>query len=708
MGSMYVVIHFQFRYLSLFSVLTVTMPPKRALWSEDDLVAAVRAVQRGTLSTYKAAERYKVPRRTIRNHLQSGSLKKSLGRKAILNDKEEAQLVQRIIRYSEMGLPVTPKILRRLVYKYCEQNNIKHNFNNEDKRAGKDWFKAFMKRHHEISVRKAQFMNPARAQKLNKFIVDDHFKNLRDIYDKFDLHDHPEKNYNMDEKGCRLTIHHQQSVLAKKGAKRVHLQSSEHAESVTIAGCVNALGTAIPPMIIFKGKRLKPELCDNLPQGSLVEKSAKGYMTNELFKIFVKHLSRYKSQGPCLLIFDGAACHLDLSIVDISDSLGINLYCLPSNTTHELQPLDKAVYRSFEHHWDAELLLFFDQNRDKKLTKARFNIILSSVWSKCMTHSNITSGFKATGLYPLNPQAIPETAFAPSILTEAPAQDGAQENAPALEHPHAQAPESGDTTPSILSEASTPDRDQENIPPINSDQQESLKSAASSPSILTQIPIASVSLPNISPVDCLRPETPRQTKQSPAIASTSTGKVSRESIVKRSYYRTVYGTSSSSDESDDLPLSRVKRNDFYDLLPTPVKIKTCTPTVRRKAINYRGTPVTKDLFDKYNQEKIKSKEVKGNKRKKNKQDENLTDIKTGRKEKTKFKKTLNPKKGKVVSAKKSSELQKQVSWYCHACKEDRMDDAMRQCSLCSKWYHEECVGLTAEDTDVFQCPDGCE
>lgn len=83
-----------------------------------------------------------------------------------------------------------------------------------------------------------------------------------------------------------------------------------------------------------------------------------------------------------------------------------------------------------------------------------------------MTHSNITSGFKATGLYPFNPQAIPETAFAPSILTEAPAPDGAQENAPALEHPHAQASESRDTTPSILSEASTPDRDQENIPPI--------------------------------------------------------------------------------------------------------------------------------------------------------------------------------------------------------------------------------------------------
>lgn len=100
-------------------------------------------------------------------------------------------------------------------------------------------------------------MNVAKTQKLNKFIVDDHFQRLNEVYDKLDIKTRPQKIYNMDEKGCRLTIHHQQTVLAQKGAKRVHLQASEHAESVTIAGCVNALSTSIPPMIIFKGKRLK-------------------------------------------------------------------------------------------------------------------------------------------------------------------------------------------------------------------------------------------------------------------------------------------------------------------------------------------------------------------------------------------------------------------------------------------------------------------
>lgn len=61
--------------------------------------------------------------------------------------------------------------------------------------------------------------------------------------------------YKMDEKGCRLRIDHYQTALTNKVAQRMQLQSLEHAESVTIIGCVNAFDSTILPMIIFKGKR---------------------------------------------------------------------------------------------------------------------------------------------------------------------------------------------------------------------------------------------------------------------------------------------------------------------------------------------------------------------------------------------------------------------------------------------------------------------
>ncbi|CAG9585538.1 unnamed protein product [Danaus chrysippus] len=198
-------------------------------------------------------------------------------------------------------------------------------------------------------------MNPARAQKLNKDIVSDHFSKYKSVLGRLGIEHKPESIYNIDEKNCRISLHHQQEVLTAKGKKRVHQIANEHAESVIVVGCGNAIGSAIPPMILFKGKRMKPEYKDNLPPGSPVKMTPKGSMTTETFIEFINHLHKYRTSGPCLLIFDGAKCHLDFTIVEEAEKC-ITLYCLPSNTTHELQPRDKSVYRSFEHHWDQELI----------------------------------------------------------------------------------------------------------------------------------------------------------------------------------------------------------------------------------------------------------------------------------------------------------------------------------------------------------------
>ncbi|KAJ8931628.1 hypothetical protein NQ314_015422 [Rhamnusium bicolor] len=179
--------------------------------------------------------------------------------------------------------------------------------------------------------------------------------------------------------------------FSKKGCKAVTLVASEHAENVTVVGCVSAIGSAIPPMVIFKGKRLKPEFLDNLPAGTTVKMAPKGSMTTELFIDFVQHLAKFKLPGSILLIFDGAACYLDYEIVEAADQHAIKLLCLPSNTTHELQPLNKSVYRSFESHWDQEVLRYWDQHPDRVITKPRFNIIFSKGYPKAAFAPSIPS-----------------------------------------------------------------------------------------------------------------------------------------------------------------------------------------------------------------------------------------------------------------------------------------------------------------------------
>lgn len=390
----------------------------RKRWSQENLEAALMAIRNGE-SQRNAGSKFNIPRRTLRRYIHWGIALKRLGRPSVLSPQQEKDFVKRIIRFCEVGLPLTLGLVRHQAFRYCEINKIPHNFNKIKECAGKDWLQSFLHRHPELSKRKAQAMNPARVQKLNRMIVKDYFQKLEDILNNMGLKSNPQNIYNMDEKGCRLTIHHQQSVMARKGSKRVHMVAPEHAENVTVVGCCNAIGNAIPPMVIFKGKRLKPEFQDNLPPGSLVQMAPKGSMTTSLFIKFIEHLSRHKTAGPILLVFDGASSHLHYSIVDFADEKDITLFCLPSNTTHELQPLDKAVYRSFEAHWDQELFRYWDTYPEKHLNKPIFNII-SRVWPKCMTPENIQSGFRATGLYPFDPSAIPDCAFAPSLVSELP------------------------------------------------------------------------------------------------------------------------------------------------------------------------------------------------------------------------------------------------------------------------------------------------
>lgn len=402
--------------LTEISRMSESKPRRRG----SSLRRAMEAVQNNQLNTNAAALKFNIPRRTLRNHLVSGNSTKIIGKTTILTKQLEEDLSQRIKRFAKVGVPLTPKFIRKQAFLFCERFKIKHSFNMSTRIAGRKWLKMFLARNPSISKRKPQLMNPARAQKMNKPIVKHHFKEVKELYDELDIIAHPERLYNMDEKGCRITVHKQTVVLAERGNTRVHLVAPEHAENVTIAMCVNAVGIAIPPMIIFKGIRRKPELASNLPPGTKVNMAPKGSMTSSLFVEFIQHLAQHKVPGKCLLIFDGAKCHLSYEALEEADKNNIVLYCLPSNTTHELQPLDKSVNRSFEHHWDQEVLNYLCNSQERTLNKAAFNKIFSRTWPKCMTQTNIMNGFKATGLYPFDPDVIPEDAYAPSIITERP------------------------------------------------------------------------------------------------------------------------------------------------------------------------------------------------------------------------------------------------------------------------------------------------
>lgn len=569
----------------------------RGKWTTEELQSALAAVDEG-VSVRKAASDHQIPRRTLRNHLKTGVKERCIGRPTILSAEQENELAERIKRFSEVGFPLTKKMIQSYAFEYCKKNKLDNNFNERSELAGKFWFEGFMRRNPTLTRRTSQILNKARAEKVNPVIVKDHFDKLEKIMTELQLFGKPEKIFNMDEKGCRMTLHKNQSVIAQKGAKRVHLVAAEHAENLTIVACGNAVGHVIPPMVIYKGKRRSPAYGNDLPTGSVFEMAPKGSMTHAIFMKWLKHFSTFKPIGRVLLILDGASCHLHPEIVNEADRLEISLYCLPSNTTHELQPFDKAVFKSFEHFWDVEVMKFRRNHPGRDITRDAVGKILTPAWNSSVTLSNLTSGFRATGIYPFDPDILPPEAFAPSYVTEAPG-------------------------PDVTEDTENVDMDAE--------------------------PCCSYSMPDVPEVSC------------------------------KSHEQTVTVTNEEDDSTANQPCHMDDKTNvsFNLLLKTPKKEKK-QRALRRKALNYKGNVLSKELFTEPEKTQVT-------------QDDQLN---------SQPKKKARAKVSKIVVG----ETIEDSAWYCGLCETGKVVD-MRSCPSCHSWFHDECIGMTRDDKDAFYCPD---
>ncbi|KAK9728341.1 CENP-B N-terminal DNA-binding domain [Popillia japonica] len=178
---------------------------RRAQWSEEALGEALEAIKAGT-SINQASKYYAIPRTTLGLHYRNKNPNKRIGRKSVLNQDQENDLVARIHKLAEIGMPVTSKVVRKSVFSYAAAMNIPTPFSRLSEAAGRKWLKLFFRRHPDVARRKAQHLNSARAQKMNRFIVNDYFSKLKDIFIKLELFDKPGNNQAMNTTWTRKAV----------------------------------------------------------------------------------------------------------------------------------------------------------------------------------------------------------------------------------------------------------------------------------------------------------------------------------------------------------------------------------------------------------------------------------------------------------------------------------------------------------------------
>lgn len=126
-----------------------------------------------------------------------------------------------------------------------------------------------------------------------------------------------------------------------------------------------------------------------------------------LQRVFDQYTKQKAGRNYRLLILDGHNSHINLKFIDYADRNRILIAVLPPHSTHRLQPLDVGLF--------SALSAYYTQGCDQlmaighgliHLTKRNFWLLFRDAWNQAFTAQNIESGWRATGLHPLNPDRV--------------------------------------------------------------------------------------------------------------------------------------------------------------------------------------------------------------------------------------------------------------------------------------------------------------
>ncbi|XP_063230368.1 jerky protein homolog-like [Bacillus rossius redtenbacheri] len=274
---------------------------------------------------------------------------------------------------------------------------------------GRDWYLSFIGRHKKVlSPRFCQNITRARAG-VSREVLEKYFANLQ-----ISLHGvKPNMIVNYDE--TNMTYDPQRAkVVVRRGAKYPERVMDHSKVSVSVMFSGTASGIVLPPMIVYKSEHLYDTWMENGPKGSIYGCSKSGWFDGHLFQKwfcnialpYFRSCDKGDGNSPKVLIGDNLTSHLSMPVIEECRKHNIKFVLLPPNSTHICQPLDVDFFRPLKIKW-RQTLAEFKAKYKGTIPKNLFPRYLNATLEKLENASqNLCSGFRATGLYPFNPQQV--------------------------------------------------------------------------------------------------------------------------------------------------------------------------------------------------------------------------------------------------------------------------------------------------------------
>ena len=312
---------------------------------------------------------------------------------------------------SNLGQPWRMNFIPPLAFRITHQRPLR---DRPLKPPGRNWAKAFEKRHSVLQARRLRPLDWNRHEK-NIYTKITHWFEVigKVLQDPVIL---AENVYNMDETGVMLSMPGSVKVLVGKDDVRGYRGARIKRTTVTAIERISADGRYLTPMIIWPATTHRSNWTTFPTPGWQYACSESGYTDSKISwewikQIFDPQTKEQANQKPRVLICDGFGTHETLEILEYCFEHNIVLCRLPSHTSHtshtshKLQPCDVAFFAPLKSAY-REQVERLERGGVNTIRKEHFTSLYSPARETAFTPKNIKAGFAASGLVLFNQDRV--------------------------------------------------------------------------------------------------------------------------------------------------------------------------------------------------------------------------------------------------------------------------------------------------------------
>ncbi|GBP90872.1 hypothetical protein EVAR_78522_1 [Eumeta japonica] len=221
----------------------------------------------------------------------------------------------------------------------------------------------------------------------------------------------------MDETGIS-TGQKNYKILAPKGLKQEKPTSGERGVTTTVVCAISASGIYVPPMFIFKRKRMNQLLIKGCNSDMIATVSDSGWINESIFLDYLRHFISFvkpRKEEPVLLILDNHENHISLRAYELLRKHNLQVLSLSAHLSHKMQPLDLTFYSSLKMAYNKECELYTVNNSVKRISQYEVGELFTKAYNKTANISKTISGFRAAGIHPIDPDKFRDS-FENTIL----------------------------------------------------------------------------------------------------------------------------------------------------------------------------------------------------------------------------------------------------------------------------------------------------